>query len=135
MMISLEQIIDAILNNELGYSKFLTKEEFEKYLEEIQNEEMTKTQEELQKEYQKNEKNLIKSYSGSDYPLEAICIYMIRNRMREISKKDFVKVYYYLSFIHHTFMKELVEVKQIISQIDAIKNNILKGEKENVGYY
>jgi transglutaminase/protease-like cytokinesis protein 3 len=128
-MISLEQIINAILKDELGYSNFLTKEEFEKYSEEILNEEMAKTQEQIQKEYEKNEKNLIKSYSGSDNPLEAICIYMIRNRMKEISKKDFVKVYHYLNFVHTTFTKELEQVSQIVSKLN------LNDDNENAGFY
>lgn len=126
-MISLESIIECLLKGEAKLSMFISAEEFEKYTKEIAEEVINGSEEEA-KNFEERERDLFKSYSGGDNPLQSICIFMIRRRITELTKKEFVKLYHQFIFIHEQFTKSF---KGIIERIEACEHE----EKEGEMYY
>jgi hypothetical protein len=127
-MISLESIIECLLKGEAKLSMFISAEEFEKYTKEIAEEVVSETEEEA-KEFEERERDLFKSYSGGDNPLQSICFFMIRRKITKLTKKEFVKLYHQFMFIHEQFTKSFGKI------IEKIEERCEGEEKEGEMYY
>jgi len=106
-MISLEQIL-SVLRGELQKTDLIPMEEFKQLFDKVVN---SKT---IEEKIEKNTDAMCRILIASDNPMEAVAIYMMKNKMKEISKEDLVLLYASFNFIYVDLMEKVKNMRVYI---------------------